>query len=110
MISDVLDATGIPWKEGGWYPVAPPKPPFMVLLESVDVGGADLKVFRTKTSTTIELYSESTGDKWQAAVASLEEALVSENISFRRDEPTYIESERWYLTVLEFTRDIYEKL
>ena len=101
MIDEILDGCGVLWKRGGWYPTSPPDPPFAVLLESVEVGGADLKVLEKVTNSTIELYTDSTGKKWQSALSLIEGALIGKNISFERYQPVYVESERWYLTVIE---------
>lgn len=110
MIDEILDGCGIPWRRGGWYPASPPDPPFAVLLESVEVGGADLKVLEKVTTSTIELYTDSTGKKWQSALSLVEGALSNHDMAFMRYQPTYIESERWYLTVIDITERQYTKL
>lgn len=108
-VTDALDAAGISYKVDGWAPLKPPQQgAYAVVFEEIEAFGDD----RGKTlwflhSPTVELYD----DGFEAGRAVRDELcrqLAALGVKFKRHEPTYISTEKVYMTVFDI-EDYYEK-
>ena len=107
-LTDVLDATGIYYIEDGWAPMRPPNDaPCCVYHDEIVCDGPDECVSWSVHSVTVDLYDD--GDKaGRAARKAIANALKDAGIKFSTYEPTYIYSEKKYMTVF-YLEDHYEK-
>lgn len=104
----VLDELGIPYAEDGWAPLRPPQNgPCIVYREDVEYDGSDEMVMWAVRSSSLDLYDDGSKQE-KSARKKVAEALASANIKFEMYQPTYIYSEKKYMTVF-YLEDYYEK-
>lgn len=100
MIADqALKLAGVPYRYGGWYPEKPPQCPFATILEEVDAWGTGRKNLAEKHGVTVELYT-ATADSEH--IGSVSAALDRFGTEFKRYEPLYIKTEKFYQTLFAF--------
>lgn len=100
MIADqALKLAGVPFRYGGWYPEKPPQCPFATVLDEIESWGTGAKNLAERHGVTLELYT-ATADSGH--IASVSAALDRLGTEFKRFEPVYIRSEKFYQTLFVF--------
>jgi len=96
-IRALLEQTGLPVREQRFLGVMPL--PAIVYTDTIEIGGADLKNNLVTHNIGIEFYSESIDLENEAKIEHL---LDNMPISYTRNRD-WIESEKFFSTVYEFT-------
>lgn len=100
MIADeIMEAAGVPFCYGGWYPKPAPAKPYAVVLDEASSRGADLKNLIEGHSVTIEVY---TPKAYDAAADSVAAALDAASVPNDRAEPVWIGEVKAYMTAFYY--------
>lgn len=83
--------------------IKPPSLPYIIFLEDVEENGADFKNNILSRDITVELYSQKINREKEKLI---EELLKEKSIKFKK-ERLYIDSEKFFQTVYDFS--LYEK-
>lgn len=98
MLNDILDATGIPYKETRF--IQPPKTTYAVYNDTYATRGSDFKNMLKEHDITVELY-EYKPDK--NAEQAIENRLDARGIEYTKQERYFIDSEQLYQVIYEFS-------
>lgn len=98
MLNDILNATGIPYKETRF--IQPPKTTYAVYNDTYATRGSDFKNMLKEHDITVELY-EYKPDK--NAEQAIENQLDARGIEYTKQERYFIDSEQLYQVIYEFS-------
>lgn len=98
MLNDILDATGIPYKETRF--IQPPKTTYAVYNDTYAARGCDFKNWLREHDITVELYEYKPDND---AEQTIENQLDARGIEYTKQERYFIDSEQLYQVIYEFS-------
>lgn len=102
MVKEILDATGLPYKESRF--LKPPSTTYAVYNDSIERRGGDSINLISQHDVTVELYEPS---KDPEAEKAIEDQLNERGIEYTKQPRYWIQEEQIYQVVYDFT--YYEK-
>lgn len=102
MVTDILTASGIPYRRGRFMGKQPEA--YAVYLDDVTTDGPDGRPRIYAHNITVELYTTGPND---AAEAALEAAITEAGLQWTKQDRYWLQTEQQYQVIYEFT--YYEK-
>ena len=102
MVTDILTASGLPYRRGRFTGKQPAT--YAVYMDDITTDGPDGRPWVRQHDVTVEVYESAPDD---AAESALESAIAAAGLHYTKQDRYWLQSEQLYQVIYEFT--YYEK-